>query len=231
MFARISGRKVALTLALAIPFACPRPAECADEDTLRREIQSADLELNADYKAVLRALSKSGGERLRVAERAWLTFIIKNEEAVAEMARTRPDAGAIVLESRLAEFRQRCEELRAMLGEQPASLATVSLSGAQADAELNKVYQECIRTLSIGAERRLREAQRAWLDFRDRQAAANSGRAPASPLLTIHRLTSLQSIYLGVPPGPDLSKPTDVARDRKRDAGDSSIPDPFATAR
>jgi uncharacterized protein YecT (DUF1311 family) len=234
MFARISGRKVALMLAVAISLACPRLAECADEETLRREIQSADLELNADYKALLRGLSKSGGERLRVAERAWLTFITKNEQAVAEMVRARPDARTVVLESRLAEFRQRCEELRAMLGEQPASLATPSLTSAQADAELNKVYQECVRTLAGGAEQRLREAQRAWVDFRDRQAAANAGRTaavPPSSLLTIHRLTSLKTIYLGATPSPDLSRSTEVARDKKRDAGDPSIPDPFATAR
>jgi uncharacterized protein YecT (DUF1311 family) len=234
MFARIGGRKIAMTLALAIPFACPRLTEGADEATLRREIQSADLELNADYQAVLRTLSKGGTERLRIAERAWLTFIVKNEEAVAEAAPARRFASALVLQSRLIEIRQRCEELRAMLGQQPASLAAVSLSGAQADADLNKVYQECVRTRSPGIERHLREAQRAWVDFRDKHVAANSGGTTAPPafsLLTIHRAISLRTIYLNAPTGPDLSRPTDVAGDKKHDAGDPSIPDPFATAR
>jgi uncharacterized protein YecT (DUF1311 family) len=232
MFARISGRKIGWTLALSISFACFRPAECADEATLLRQIRNADLQLNEDYKTVLRALSKSGQERLRVAERAWLAFITKNEEAVAGMAGARSATTVFLLQLRLTEIRYRSAELRAMLGEQPATLRSMSLVGGQADVELNKVYQNCLGMLSHGHIQRLREAQRAWLDFRDKHIIASSGTSrapvavPASTLLPLHRLTSLKAIYLDETP-----VRAQVVQDKRNDAINSSIPDPFATAR
>jgi uncharacterized protein YecT (DUF1311 family) len=236
MFARISGRKIALALALSIPFACSRLGVCAEEDAILLDIRSADLELNESYQALLHALPISGREQLRVAERAWLAFIEKNNEAVTEVARARPAPTAFVLELRLAEIRQRCEELRAILGEQPASLATVYFSG-DPDSELNKVYQRCMRTLSQGDEQRLREAQRAWINFRDKHTATNSGKTRsavarlASSLPTIHRVTSLEAIYLEALMGSSLEEANEVAEDKNRDSDNYSIPDPFATAR
>ena len=115
-----------------------------------------------------------------------------------------------------------------MLGEQPASLSTASSSSAAADAELNKVYQDCLRSLSVSAERHLRDTQRAWIDFRDKQRKS----APSGPLLlTVHRVMSLKAAYLGSAPEISAARPTEVAKERERPTPNPSVPDPFATVR
>ena len=228
MSAPVSDRKIVLPIVLAIALLYVRFAAAQDEQMLQRQIQTADQELNDDYKAVLRVLSKSDGEHLRLAERAWLVFLTKNEEAVVEVTRGRGNARAMVLGARLLEIRQRCEELRAMLGERPATPGTDSSSSAAADAQLNAIYQDCLRALPVNAERHFREAQRAWIDFRDKQrTVARSG----SSLLTVHRVLSLKAAFLGSAPAIAPSKPTEVARERERPTPNPSVPDPFATAR
>lgn len=237
MLARISGRQIALRLALTTLVASLQPARAQSEAGLEREIRVVDQGLNADYQRLLGILSKAQGQQLRVAERAWLTFITRNEEAVTEIARNRPDGRALILAARLTDIRQRWEELRVMLGDFPVSLATVSFSAGQADGELNRTYQQCLQSLPAGNERRLREAQRAWIDFRDQQARVTPGRSsvPSSLLLTVHRIASLKTIYLGASTEPALSKRSEIAEERPRSAPAStpnaSIPDPFATAR
>lgn len=237
MRARISGRKIALPLALVTALlAFSQPARAQDEAGLQREIRVADQELNADYQRLLGVLSKSEGQQLRAAERAWLTFITKNEEAVTEIVRSTSNRPALILTSRLTDLRHRIEDLRAMLGDQPPSLASVSFNAGQADAELNRVYRECLRALPANVERRLREAQRAWIDFRDQQARVTSSRAPVSfsLLLTVHRVVSLKTIY-GASPEPAPSKRTEIVEERARstpsNSPNPSVPDPFATAR
>ncbi len=45
----------------------------------------------------------------------------------------------------------------------------------QADAELNKVYQQVLRQEESGGQARLKAAQLAWLKFRDTQCAYEAG--------------------------------------------------------
>ena len=238
MLARISGRPIALPLALMmILVVSPRAACAASEAALEREIRVVDQGLNADYQHLLGLLSKAEGQQLRVAERAWLTFITRNEEAVTGIARNRTDGRDLILTARLTDIRDRWEELRVLRGDFPLSLITVSFGAGQADAELNRTYQQCLQTLSASDERRLREAQRAWIDFRDQQARVSASRSsvPPSLLLTVHRIASLKAIYLGATTEPASAKRPEIAEERPRSTPAStpspSIPDPFATAR
>ena len=48
----------------------------------------------------------------------------------------------------------------------------------QADAQLNRTYQQLMKTLSPAAKEQLRKAERAWLDFAVRNKAAFQAAAP-----------------------------------------------------
>jgi uncharacterized protein YecT (DUF1311 family) len=198
-----------------------------DAAAMLRAVQKADQQLNEDYKTLMGSLSKKAGEQVRIAERAWLVYLTANEQAVREIVGDQDNVQAIVFSARLLEIEHRREELRALFG-QPPSVAGSSPDAA--DAELNQVYQQSLRMLSLKAERRLREAQRAWIDFRDKQTKANSAStANVSPpsLVTLHRIASLKITYLG--PSPSTTQSNTIP---ERDpALDPSIPDPFATAR
>lgn len=225
MSAQTTGWKIAWLLVLVVPCAFSERGECAGEETIRQEIRNADAELNANYQVLLHALPERKGEQLRLAERAWLAFIAKNDEAISALSRQRSESAAAVLQLRLAEIRYRTEELRAMEGRQPTSSGPVPAGPQQLDEELNQIYQKCLPGLSATDERRLRDAQRAWIDFRDRQGRADSTKryqsaATSTCLVMIHRIALLKAIYLGA-----------AVAEEKADLADPSIPDPFATAR
>lgn len=63
-----------------------------------------------------------------------------------------------------------------------------------ADVELNRVYADLRSRLSGAQQERLKEAQRAWIAFRDRQAAFVGGVAAGGtlgPLLEVSELADL----------------------------------------
>jgi len=64
----------------------------------------------------------------------------------------------------------------------------------QADAALNQLYQQLLSQLSTTQQSKLREAQRAWIHFRDKQAAfvasATEG-GTMEPLLSVTALTAM----------------------------------------
>jgi uncharacterized protein YecT (DUF1311 family) len=66
---------------------------------------------------------------------------------------------------------------------------------AQADAELNKIYEALLAKLpDAGSKQKLKESQRAWLSFRDAEAAFATDRTRGgsmSPTIRYETMTEL----------------------------------------
>jgi uncharacterized protein YecT (DUF1311 family) len=78
----------------------------------------------------------------------------------------------------------RTDDLREMAAGPPNQPREELRSRLQAaDANLNKMYQECIERLSPGEIKVLRDAQRAWVKFRDENARANYKPSPTGEAL------------------------------------------------
>jgi uncharacterized protein YecT (DUF1311 family) len=180
--------------------------------------QEADRQLNASYQQAMRTLSPADRDRLRKAERAWAKFADKNLIAM------RTAAQALGIPPKLCEQMQAREML---LRSVDFNYSNTSLAGQTADVDffridndLNKVYQRCAAVLPDKAKTTLREAQRAWIEYRDANrpfgtefiAGLTSRRADQLTEFYISGMTSLS-----MPPVAPKARP--------------SPPDPFERAR
>jgi uncharacterized protein YecT (DUF1311 family) len=163
--------------------------------------EEAHSKLNNVYRKVLVTLPTDKQQQLRIAERAWIAF--SELDAAALRALDEPSAlSEEQIQSRLiAEVNARTDDLREMAAGPPNQPREELRSRLEAaDADLNKVYQECIERLSPGEIKVLRDAQRAWVKFRDENARANykpspTGEALAASLrVTLRRTEQLRSL-------------------------------------
>jgi uncharacterized protein YecT (DUF1311 family) len=184
------------------------------------EAQQADKDLNVNYQQVLQKLSPSMREQLRKAQRAWLMFAELNKTAMAAAAQRH---GALPSEFQRVEIEQvqtRTGELSAMLyQEDSGSDAAGQLR--RADEELNVVYRRCVGTLTPAEVSKLREAQRAWVVFRD---ASRPFGLEICLRITGHRTTQLNDFYIRA--GTPAVQPTTA-----QGKPDPTIPDPFERAK
>ncbi len=194
------------------------------------ELKQTDAELNLLYQRLINSLSPSNRERLRAAERAWISFSEKNEVAFRAASENRGLSPSELTQLRIAETRARCDQLRRILSSNDVS-AKASLKEVQfADTELNNVYKQAIAVLSSAAETGLREAERAWLDFYN---ASRSNGSDVALMIILHRTEQLREFYLergtglnAVSPEAENLEPSDTEQ-----KVDSTIPDPFERAR
>jgi uncharacterized protein YecT (DUF1311 family) len=180
-------------------------------------LQEADRQLNSRYQEAMRSLSPTDRERLRKTERAWVAFADKNLIAM------RTAAQALGIPSTL------CEEIQAkeMSLRSNAFFLKMWPVGqnndvdlAQVDNDLNKVYQRCVAVLPDKAKKTLREAQRAWIEYRDANRPFGTEFIAG---LTSRRADQLTEFYISGTTS--LSMPPAVPKAR------SSPPDPFERAR
>lgn len=138
--------------------------------------KAADQELNVVYKQVMEALSDTQKELLKQSQLAWIKYrdlCAKSEGALYEGGSIQP-----MIEARCvaAVTKEKTERLRAMLPDEAAkakaglrTLAAQKAAFEKADAQLNKVYKDY---LASGPLEVAKEAQRAWLAYRDLCAKA-----------------------------------------------------------
>jgi len=181
------------TLGCAIAVDLPARLSAADEIRVAAEFAAADESLNATYQRVMGALSPFSRESLRRAQRAWIVFVDKNAQAVLSF--TDPEERLLI---RLAETVARQKQLEAMLQPQAqADAAGLRDQMREADRELNAWYGRLLRAHEEGAET-VREAQRAWIVYRDENARACRDRETEATLLsTAQRVVQLRSLLLG----------------------------------
>jgi uncharacterized protein YecT (DUF1311 family) len=194
------------------------------------ELKQADAELNLLYQQLMNSLSAGNREHLRTAERAWILFGEKNEVAFRVISEKRALSSSQLVQSRIAEKRARCDQLRRMLSSDGSS-ANASVKEVQAaDAELNSAYKQALEGLSSTEEVRLREAQRAWLDFYNASRSAGSNIAL---MIISHRTEQLREFYLneGAPLNAASSDAESPEPSNTEEKVDPTIPDPFERAR
>jgi uncharacterized protein YecT (DUF1311 family) len=180
--------------------------------------RDADQNLNTNYKAAMQQLPAATKEKLRTAQRAWLAFVEKNSAAMKVAARALGISAA------------RCEELEVKEVEKRAvdfdyskeSSAPEEIPGhyQRVDADLNAVYERCLTALSPEAKTALREAQRAWVAYRDANRPFGLEFLAG---ITVRRSDQLSDFYVG-----STTAPATLNRPKKTDP---NPPDPFERAR
>jgi uncharacterized protein YecT (DUF1311 family) len=131
----------------------------------------AERKLSAVYERSLQSLREPDKESLREAGRAWIEFTRKNWAAWVSLR------GEILTDDMLAELS--LDELRERTAHLEAFFVTFQYPYADSkelketlDTEIDRVYARCLQKLSPEAATLLREAQRAWLKYRDLDADA-----------------------------------------------------------
>jgi uncharacterized protein YecT (DUF1311 family) len=193
------------------------------------ELNQADAELNGLYQQLMNSLSADKRERLRTAERAWISFREKNNAAFQATSEKGGLSRSQLAESYVGETHARCDQLRRILS--GGSWGKTELREVQSeDAELNHVYKQALAVLSSAEETRLREAQRAWLDFYN---ASNFAGAELAVLIISQRTEQLRAFYLekGAPLDTSSGNTENPERSDTEEAKDPTIPDPFERAR
>lgn len=187
------------------------------------EAEQADMELNQTYQQLMQMLTGPARQQLRESERAWLTFTELNKDAFQTTAGRLGLSSAEVARIEVDHVRLRVRELGEMLRGRK--------SGARSEGEdrrLNIVYQQCIALLPTAEAMKLREAQRAWISFRD---ACRPLGADVCSRVTSDRTDQLNNFYVRSSQSPLQAGPPKTAKPTPEDKSDSSIPDPFEKAR
>jgi uncharacterized protein YecT (DUF1311 family) len=168
----------------------------------RATAQEADQSLNRNYQQLINGLSPPARENVRKAQRAWLIFAEKNVAAM------RAAAGPLGISStRCQDFEiEQVLDRSADFFIRGADPPDVKERFVHVDADLNSVYQRCLATLPDTAKAALREAQRAWIVFRDASRALSLGIAV---ILTTERADQLHQFYIQatVSPSPEKTEP------------------------
>jgi uncharacterized protein YecT (DUF1311 family) len=221
------GRGISLSWLVIAGLIVINSAPAENQNT---ELKQTDAELNVLYQQLMNSLSAGNRERLRTAERAWISFREKNKVALHGASEKRGLSSSQPTQSSIAETRARRDQLRQMLSGNGVSDKASLKEVQSADTDLNNVYKQALAGLSSVEETRLREAQRAWLDFYNASRFAGSDIAL---MIISQRTAQLREFYLeeGIP----LNVPSPNAENFERsDTGekvDLTIPDPFERAR
>ena len=203
---RLLLARIALLLVVAI-------ASARAETTPR----DADQYLNTGYKDAMQQLPPATREKLRNAQRAWLAFVEKNSAAMRVAARALGISSARCQELEVKEVENRTSDFYYS----KESNAPEENKGRyqRVDADLNAVYGRCLATLSPEATAALREAQRAWVAYRDANRPFGMEFLAG---LTVRRADQLSDFYVQ-----STTAPLNVSRPK----AEPSPPDPFERAK
>lgn len=173
----------------------------AQDESIGLTPEQADAQLNAAYQACLKHFTGDYKEQLRVAQRAWIAFS-NEQEAASELAGKNHDLAQEIMDAEaLKEVRARTIQLRAFFALPNQDLEACRKALDEADADLTVAYKQSLDSLSAEEQNKLQQAERAWIEFRDKNARAHvgdpSGRAPvwASTVVTRRRAQGLREFY------------------------------------
>jgi uncharacterized protein YecT (DUF1311 family) len=189
--------------------------------------QQADAQLNRTYQQLMKTLSPIAKEQLRKAERAWLEFVARNKAAF-QAAAPRLGLSASQCEGfETAELFNRDNELSAISRPGQSANEEAAPGLARTDEELNVVYKRGLGAVAGADAQKLRDAQKAWIVFRD----ANSGFGAHLLLVITHnRIEQLNDFYIKTAQEP-LQTAARQPPQAVREKADPSVPDPFERAR
>ena len=200
-------------LSLVVFAASERLALAQNEITPRE----ADQELNSSYQEAIRGLTPAAREKLKKAQRAWLVFVEKNSAAMRIAAQPLGIPPARCQEVEVKEVVLRSRDF--FSSKESNAGETFKVHFQRVDADLNAVYQRCLALLSPAGQAALRDAQRAWIGYRDANSPFGLEFLAG---LTVRRADQLTEFYVEsttatLAKGPPKSEP--------------APPDPFERAR
>jgi uncharacterized protein YecT (DUF1311 family) len=180
--------------------------------------READQELNASYQEAIRTLTPAAREKLRKAQRAWLTFVEKNSAAMRTAAQPLGIPSSRCQEVEVKEVVNRSMDF----GSSNESNAGAQLKAhfQRVDADLNAVYERCLTLLSPAGKTALRDAQRAWIEYRDANGPFGLEFVAG---LTVRRADQLTEFY--------VESTTALSSEKGPPKTEPSPPDPFERAR
>lgn len=159
----------------------------------------ADENINRIYKQALARFAPQNKEILRKAERAWIDFSNKQEALLNALNRENLLSQEAVDKATISEVEARTNHIEAFFCRQNV-LTSPPTALQEQDQYLGKTYTECMNRLSNNAQRLLKEAERAWIAYRDADSAAVMmayGNQSVQFASATH-LTSIQSAHLSV---------------------------------
>lgn len=228
----MSYRWTGLSASVAIVgwMAVPTLSFAQVDPNIGASLTAADADLNATYRELTTALSPAEREQVRTAERAWLAFMDKNQAAFRALAAKRNMPQTQVVSAALAETQARRDTLRSMLAETSNfSRDQQARQLQQADSELNATYKDCLVSLDGADIALLRDAQRAWITFRDAQARAKNALTTSLQVIT-RRTVQLRGFYLGAAPETAVHQEAGLSSLETQNSN-RVVPDPFERAR
>lgn len=187
--------------------------------------QEADRQLNQNYQAALRKMTPLAAETLRRAERAWVAFMEKNSAALKVAARELGVSTSACQQVEAEERSSRAWDFSVSIRTPGTDYRDQPEENEQqiferTDAELNVVYKRITSSLPAASITSLRDAQRAWIDYRN--ANRPYGLVQCARL-TARRTEQLSRFYvIGTTPQlPETAAQKSTVK----------VPDPFERAR
>jgi uncharacterized protein YecT (DUF1311 family) len=153
--------------------------------------------LTDSYQKCLSEAPANQREQIRVPQRAWIVFSNKTETALNGLGKSQDDVWKLELQECLA----RANELKHFYRPPSKSMDELKSDLDHAEGVLTTVYQQSLSTLSESSRNDLIEAERAWVDFKDKNSKANAVVNPAGSgieatiLVVMDRVAELKSIY------------------------------------
>jgi len=157
------------------------------DNCLREDYAQVDASLNRVYKQIIR--QRVTGESIRPMQRAWLQF--RDSHCYAWQGFFVSSQPFVAKNHCLSQITsQRLSTLQNYI---LANVIYPANDFQSQDRLLNQVYKQIIKSLQLQDRDRLRQAQRAWLVFRDSSCLLRSNNCMA--YYTHLRIVSLQQLY------------------------------------
>lgn len=153
--------------------------------------------LTDSYKQCLAKVPRQQQEQVRVPQRAWIKFSDANETAIEAMGKP----NVVVWNLEAQECIARGKQLEHYNDGPSESLAQLQTQDYEAESDLTSVYNEIVSGLSEGNKNNLVQAERAWVDYKEKNEQANavvnpSGQGlPATIVVINRRVEELKAIY------------------------------------
>jgi len=222
------------------------------EDMVRYQerLNNTDAALNKSYQVLMGRFNEQGQALVRGMQRAWVDFKSKDFDIFSQLA-IPAKAQERMFAYKISETAEQSTSLNALLEPRRQDFVEASYPGApapikdarQADQILNSVYRDCLNLLPAENLKPFKDAQAAWIQFRDQYASLYSAIHGAKTndvtlrILSIRRSTQLglyARILVSRQLSSDSKKSGSIYQARTGDEPetvDESIPDLFRFAR
>ena len=146
----------------------------AQQASSSESFSQADSELTSDYKIALRRFTPANQEALRRAERAWIEFTNKQYALFHALKRENILTQDAVDKAAFTEICSRRDHLLTFFVTGNPILSVPLTEWQSRDRELTSAYGDCMSRLSGSNQLLLKEAERAWITYRDADAISSA---------------------------------------------------------